>query len=418
MATLQNDARLFGLDLSGLGSELQRAWRGMALWPVFAWLRPEPAVLWRRADGREQLYRGPRRPLVTLSRSGRAARFEAVEIPESLLLRHSIQLPQLPADALQGALELAVQGLSPFPAGDLLWARLDKAGSPMASAVRAQGIPVVITSRPLVKSYLSERAVPSASGGKPVEAWVDVPGCLPVELPGFGQAQRHRDRHRKQQVNLVLLMLALLLLSAIAVTPSLQLRERALDAQARYASLQAEVTPVVRQRESFVRAEGLLKGLADAAGPSSSALQIMEMITKALPDDTSLQSLQITNAENAGKLPKVLLTGQAANAAALMQQLGSQPGFRDVRAPSAAVKPLGAIKESFTIELVVDVAAANPAAPAGSAAAAAAAPANGSAPAVPAAPAAAPAAAATAAAPAASAAAARAAASAPAGAKP
>lgn len=412
MATLQNDARLFGLDLSGLGSELQRAWRGMALWPVFAWLRPEPAVLWRRADGREQLYRGPRRPLVTLSRGGRAARFEAVEIPESLLLRHSIQLPQLPADALQGALELAVQGLSPFPAGDLLWARLDKGGSPMAtSAARAPGIPVVITSRPLVQSYLSERTVPAASGGKPVEAWVDVPGSLPVELPGFGEAQRHRDRHRKQQVNLVSLALALLLLVAMAVTPTLQLRERALDAQARYASLQAEVAPVVRQRESFVRAEGLLKGLADAAGPSASALQIMEMITKALPDDTSLQSLQITNAENAGKLPKVLLTGQAANAAALMQQLGSQPRFRDVRAPSAAVKPLGAIKESFTIELVVDVAAANPAAPA-----------NGSAPSVPAAPAAAATAATTAAAPsatpAASAAAARAAASAPAGAKP
>lgn len=367
MATLQNDARLFGLDLSGLTSEFQLAWRGMALWPVMAWLRPEPAVLWRRADGREQLYRGPRnRPV---ARKGQAARFEAVEIPESLLLRHTIQLPHMPPDATLGALELAVQGLSPFPVSDLVWARLDGGGSASAGGGTPPGaIPVVITSRPLVQTYLSKHAAagPAAStgtaGAKQVEAWVDVPGGQPVVLPGFGESKRQRDRYRKQKLNLILLALALLLLAAILVTPTLQLRERALDAQAKYASLQAEVGPVVQQRESFVRAEGLLKGLVDVAGPSTSALQIMEMITKALPDDTSLQSLLITNAESAGKLPKVLMTGQAGNAAALMQQLGGQPGFREVRAPSAAVKPLGAIKESFTIELMVDVAAANPAA--------------------------------------------------------
>lgn len=356
MAILQNNARLFGLDLSGLGSELRVAWQHMALWPVISWLRPEPEVRWRLADGREVLYRGPRRALVDNSKIVRAARFEAVEVPESLLLRESVSLPSLPAEAMQGALDLAVQGLSPFPAADLLWVRLDtpSRGAVLTASGRPPGIPVAITSKSLVQAYL-EDVSSTASAAASVEAWIDVPGGLPVVLPGFGEKARQWDQRLKQRVNIILSAIALVLVAAVLITPTLQLRLRALDALAQYVQLQSQVAPIVQQRESFVRAETLLHGLVEVAGPSVSALQIMEMITKALPDDTSLQSLQINSVEGSGKTPKVQLAGQTTNAAALMQHLGAQPGIRDVRAPSAAVKPLGAVKESFNIELIVDV---------------------------------------------------------------
>jgi general secretion pathway protein L len=51
---------------------------------------------------------------------------------------------------------------------------------------------------------------------------------------------------------------------------------------------------------------------------------------------------------------KVSITGQTANASALMKKLGGQPGLRDVRAPAPATKPLGATRESFTIEFTMD----------------------------------------------------------------
>eukprot|EP01035_Chromulina_nebulosa_P049595 gene49595-67338_t len=79
------------------------------------------------------------------------------------------------------------------------------------------------------------------------------------------------------------------------------------------------------------------------------------MITRALPDDTSLQSFQLAAPEGPGKPPKVLLVGQTGNAAALMQQLGAQPGLKDVKAPSAAVKPLGK-RAAFCTAITLDAA--------------------------------------------------------------
>jgi general secretion pathway protein L len=74
---------------------------------------------------------------------------------------------------------------------------------------------------------------------------------------------------------------------------------------------------------------------------------VLQLITEALGDDTSLLSLQVQG-------HKVSLTGQTANASALMKKLDSLPGLRDVRAPAPATKPLGATRESFTIEFSMD----------------------------------------------------------------
>ncbi|MFY3382634.1 PilN domain-containing protein [Paracidovorax sp. MALMAid1276] len=359
MATLQTDARLFGLDLSAWVADGRAAWREMVRWPVIAWLRPEPLVRWVRADGRLDAYQGPGRPVQPHAARARTARFEALEVPEAVLLRHEVRLPPMGADATLGALRLAVQALSPFPDDDLLWVRASAAAEPtgaMASAESGQQrIPVVLTSRRLVQQALPALAAAAGAGERLPELWVASPSGQPVILPGFGEQARARYQRRWYEVNLGLLVTSVALLAAIAVTPTLQLRSRALDAQAQYRALQQQAAPLVQQREAFVKADTLLQGLSDAVGPTASALQVMELITKALPDDAVLQSFQMLPADGPGKMPKLLLAGQASNAAALMQQLGNQPGLRDVKAPSPAVKPLGAIKESFTIEMTVDL---------------------------------------------------------------
>jgi general secretion pathway protein L len=74
---------------------------------------------------------------------------------------------------------------------------------------------------------------------------------------------------------------------------------------------------------------------------------VLQLITEALGDDTSLLSVQVQG-------HKVSLTGQTANASTLMKKLDNLPGLRDVRAPAPATKPLGATRESFTIEFSMD----------------------------------------------------------------
>ena len=151
--------------------------------------------------------------------------------------------------------------------------------------------------------------------------------------------------------------LTLALAGGLAVTPTLQLRARALEAVQQHTSLQQQVAPQLLQREAMVKSVDLLASLQALAGQPVSTLRVIDLVTRAMPDDASLLTFQLLASDPAAKGPKVIMTGQATNAAALMQQLSNQPGIREVKAPSAAVKPLGAIKESFSIEFVVDFAA-------------------------------------------------------------
>jgi general secretion pathway protein L len=254
-----------------------------------------------------------------------------------------------------------VQNLSPFPGDELLWVSSDindrERDAGQATLSQGRRIAVVLTSRSMVQAHLAAMQSTEAIASNAVspEVWVDMGNGRPAVLPGFGEARRLAYQRRWQRVNAVLCFGTVLLLAGMLVTPTLQLRLRALDAVDQYTALQKQVAPLIQQREAYVRAQGFLQALPESAVPPGAALQIVDMITRALPDDTSLQSFQLSAPEGPGKPPKVLLVGQTGNAAALMQQLGAQPGFKDVKAPSAAVKPLGAIKESFSIELLVDL---------------------------------------------------------------
>ena len=78
----------------------------------------------------------------------------------------------------------------------------------------------------------------------------------------------------------------------------------------------------------------------------SDPLYVMALLTDALPDDTSLLGVQIQGS-------KVSINGLTPNAAALMQQLGSRPELRDVKAPTAATRSPGSPKDVFNIEFTL-----------------------------------------------------------------
>ena len=133
----------------------------------------------------------------------------------------------------------------------------------------------------------------------------------------------------------------------MAITPSIQLYLRASQAKQAMLTLQQKAGPVMAQRESMLRSTERLDGLTRLIGKPIPILQTIDLVTKALPDDTSLLSLKIQGA-------KITLSGQAPNAAALMKQLGATVGMRDVKAPVPAIKAPGATRESFTIEFMLD----------------------------------------------------------------
>lgn len=313
----------------------------MLEWRVFSWAWPQQIVRVRLPTGGYVFSCSLSAPLRHDKQGTRSARFEALLLPEELLLRRTLHLPKLQPAELQAALTLEVQALSPFAMDDLAWAW--KTDGQNADFTCAQ---VILSSRKLVRKY-QESAHPELDL-QASEIWVprlEEPGFM--LLPGFGEAHRQRQANISRWASAFLVLLALALITAMAATPSIKLYLRALQANQAFNVMSQKAGPAMAQRESLVRLGAQLTSLTLLTAQSVPPLQTLKLITQALPDDTSLLSLQLQG-------HKVSITGQTSNAAALMKQLGSTPGLHDVRAPTPATKPLGAPRESFTIEFTFD----------------------------------------------------------------
>ncbi len=344
MIAVQNQSRFFGLDLGPWGRDIMTAWRRMLDWPVLAWLWPKLTVRLIFPNGTTACCRGPGEPSCDTPKDltlARAARFEALVLPEDILLRHSLVLPQLVPQELDAALGLQLPLLSPFAADDLAWVY-----ETVSQGDQSVHVHLVLTSRKLIAQYLLQ-VQPQLQNPMP-EIWASHghrPGYM--VFSGFAETLRHRQSAVWRWVSVALVFFTLALLMTIAVTPSVQLYSRILQANLAMSAMQQKAAPVLKQRESLVHATDQLTALAKLVGKPLPPLQVLNLVTQSLPDDTSLLSMQVQGT-------KVTITGQTGNAAALMKQLGATPGLHDVTAPTPATKPLGAPRESFSIEFMLD----------------------------------------------------------------
>jgi general secretion pathway protein L len=336
------------MDLGRLRQDWLFAINQAAAWPLFRWLMPSLTTRLQLPNGDKidvvEKLDGP--PGVA-AQAGKV-RFSGFLLPEELVLWHRTQLPMLQPEAAKSAVELQVRSLSPFSSGDVVWA------SRSTSAVGQMSETWIgITSRKLVLKHVEPLGVGEASL-KDFEFWIQMPnGKGFVALDGFGEALRRRHALKWRVVNIGLLVLLFAMGLAAAVTPTAQLRSRALQADREYLSLRTRTNPIVHLRDTFLQQDLQVKALQ---GQLESKIDIMHMlpkITKFLPDDTYLYTLKVQDS-------KFLLNGETPNTAALMQLLGGQAGIKDVKAPVAAVKPRGAERETFTIEFTLEAPKATP----------------------------------------------------------
>lgn len=356
MVTTNTDLRLFGLDLRKLGAELARPWRGLLDRPALSWLTPLLAVRIIRADRSEWIQRGELLlPAGDCSAKVRAAarRTTAVELPEDSVLVRELVLPLLADADLARAVALEVAAASPFLPDDTVhgFAVLSRQG-------QSQRVALALTSRASVGRYLDETM---ATPGQPPEVdrsapevWVSLSDvALPkgpgpyITLSGFGEAGRLRRQRRGRALRLGLVLLALFWLLPALTASTLQLNHRARKADAQFATLNKKAAPAVTQRTELVTQLDGLKDLNEILQERVEPLRVIALMTETLPDDTWLQSLQMQGT-------KITLQGLTPSAASLMQKLSTEPLFKDVKAPSAAVRQPGAAKEAFNIEFTLD----------------------------------------------------------------
>ena len=350
MSSSSSDLRLFGIDLGVLWQDLRKPWQNMHAWPVFAWLTPVVPVQLEQADGGQATWHADEAPLAAAAAgaASKAAQFVALQLPQDLALWRQLTLPAMPAAQTKEAVALEAQALSPFTPADLVWGYSQRPGAGATALVE-----LALASRKQIETHLQTRTNPLAVQATP-EVWVLPPSGNPIVMPGYGEFRRLQYIRKWRRFGMALLLLVFLLLAAVAVTPTAQLRFRAVEAVNAYTAVHQRTLPLAAQREDLVKTSERLSALKDIVSDRMDPLKVVELLTQALPDDTSLLGLQVQGL-------KVTMNGQTTNAAALMQHLSAQPGIREVRAPSAATRPLGVNKDSFSLEFTLDPAALAPA---------------------------------------------------------
>ena len=342
MTSLKNEARLFGLDLAPLGRDLLTAWSGMLEWPVIRWLWPRPTICVWLPSGQKARCQGPQAALELDEKKAARAKFQALVLPEDLLLRRNLTLPALAVSELESAIDLQLQTLSPFSEQERVWAYEAQASDDGAS----MQVQAVLTSHKLIADYLSQ-TYPEANPDQ-FEIWAPRWGSeLFTLVHGFAEVRRQNRSIAWRWASALLMVLALGWVAALLVTPTVKLYLHSKQADLAIKALQEKAMPVLAEREAFAKANDKLSSLNGMFGNSLAPLKVLQLVTDAMNDDASLLSLQVQG-------NKVNITGQAQNASLLMKQLDATPGFREVRAPAPATKPLGAVRESFTIEFTID----------------------------------------------------------------
>lgn len=340
MSTAAPSSRFFGLDLSTLWPEIRRSWQELHRAPGLAWLTPDLPVRVLHADGRETTWLGGQQ---SQEDKKHTTLFDAIELPEDLLLRRTLHVPAMSQAQTAQAVELDLRSASPFAAADMVWGY-----SAQSAQTGGLDIDAVLVSRKQATQYIGtqQHRFDAATAAAP-EVWVFTPQGSPVVLAGWGEARRAQHGAKRRYIAYGLLASALCLIAAMSITPTMQLRLRAIEAVYAYDDVQARTAPLMGQREAFVRSIDDLENLRGMLAERVDPMPLFEAITQTLPDDTSLQSLQVQGL-------KVTINGLTSNAATLMQLLGAKNGFKDVRAPSAATRSPGATAENFIIEFQLD----------------------------------------------------------------
>lgn len=323
-------------DLEATLRALLQPWRELHLWPPLSWLTPLPQVRLLQADGSESLWAGDARVSGSAG-SVRAARFTAVELPESLRLECRLKLPPMQGTQMRDAVALEVRSASPFEPSDLVWGWRAQAGAGNSVAVVA-----VLASRRAVEQQLGALADRLDAAAQP-EVWALDDEGRAIVIQGYGESARQRSAARGRLLAAGLLMAALALVVAAAVTPTVQIKLRAMQAAQAYQETERKMAPLLAQREQLVQSVAELTALRESMGEHIEALAVLDLLTQLIPDDTWLQRLQVHG-------DKVTISGQTPNTAALMNALSSHPGVRDVKAPAAATRSMAAGRENFTVE--------------------------------------------------------------------
>ncbi|MCP5130106.1 MAG: PilN domain-containing protein [Pseudomonadales bacterium] len=323
---------LFGYDMRRLGRYWIAAWRDL-LWAHDSPVRQrlDEVVTVQGAAGVSYYQAGAE------CAGAPASDCRAVLLPDDLVLAKQIRIPVQAESELTAILDLEIRASSPFTAADTRWgwSVLSRNDAHLEIALAIVSASAAMTF--LAREYDSHDPLAQ-------EVWVQV-GTSMVVVRGFGESLREqRYRGRLLHTAALVAVVAALLLAMAGVSALFKGAElRRLETMSAATMLQAK------------DASGLRAVLAQATETINAANEVvarypnphteLARLTALLGDEASLSSFSMEGAD-------VRVRGKAADAALVMSNLTDEPGYLEVRAPSAFSRQDNGL-EQFTLEFSV-----------------------------------------------------------------
>ncbi|WP_456373485.1 PilN domain-containing protein [Thiolapillus sp.] len=273
--------------------------------------------------------------------AGTAARLKSHEYPLVLMLpapwvlSRTVVLPAAAAENLRQVLGFELDRLTPFAADQVYF---DYQLLPRESAGDMLSVAVALVPRKRVDGWLEKLR----GAGIPVDAMTaaalgEEANLLPAEM-------RARPELKRLALNALPVVLVLVLLAGALVLPLWQKRELASSLQQKENALRAKAAEVMKIRETLdkeLQAVQKISGQWQSAPP---VLDILQVLTNLLPDDTSLQRLEIKGDE-------LVINGTSGQASSLIGLLQKAPGFDNPHFLSPVTQQRG--KELFNLSATI-----------------------------------------------------------------
>lgn len=350
MPKLNAEAKLFGIDLQQCWLEIQTILQQLGDVLHLERYLPRSLARMKEQNARQVWLRGVRwlGDDMTAQRgldSGEQSTPAALVLllgNDSVLVRQ-VRLPTMPAKSLEAALALEVQTSSPFGADETLWA-YRQIRCTKAEAALGHQVTLVLTSKALVSTAQEKVGIDASSN---LEIWAEVASQPPLLIRGFGESVRLRKERKQNWYLLAGGVVVIGLLAVLAVSPTLQLRAKVLDAYDQLLNLAARTQEQTAQRQQLIAVTAQLDEFENQQAQQVNPIWVLKRLTEVLPNEVAIQSLQL-------KERSLIIQGIADDASAAMQRLGKEPGFHEVRFPSAVTRIPNAAKESFVLAAEID----------------------------------------------------------------
>ncbi|MDJ0655287.1 MAG: PilN domain-containing protein [Xanthomonadales bacterium] len=318
---------------------------------LLARMADDEVLLWRDGNGGEKLGRfrvGDEEDIGRQVVMSALARFEEGRPPSWFLIDHAnvlvrtISMPAAAEDNLRQVLQFEMDRHTPFTAEQ---AAFDYRIVERRPETRQLGVELVAAPQKLV-----DRVVKIATDRGLQLDGIDIcrernDGVLAVLglnlLPTRLRAPRSR---RSLVINLMLAALAVLLLYLV-MWQSLAAREKAAETFAEESNRsRAQAQQVAKLRDQLSEARSAALFLSRKKSEHPVAINVLKEVTRVLPDDVWVQRFQITK-------DKVQLTGQAPDAAAIIELLQDANCLGNALPKGAFTPDSRTGKERFTVEM-------------------------------------------------------------------